>query len=382
MTDSIISPETDNTKTLPPEAALPSTSQARYKKLVFFGCLAALLFGIVGYILGTRFNFLDTVEKERNETANDISQISSPTPTLADSVKNEVEYTSVLTGLTMKLPENWFSRSCGPGEVLFLGLTRISECTDGEIYEPIHIVASSNIQTEEQFLRDLGDEYAVTKRAQLQGVVLVHGKYYLKKKKPSPGPVEYLLYRIHGEKGILSIYVNEVQFEAVADQIVHTMVIQTVLNVDEKQSKTANAVPVLLPKEVENISYTLPEGWQAKIVDGKLHFSETNGGWIVIEAYAYPSDVGRREYYCLVTSYCIEGTTSFTERKIGNLSGYAASGLDNSGGGGEYFGVKDGIFYVISFKTSLVLNKDNDPDYQAMVVATQVSNAFLQSLRF
>ncbi len=100
---------------------------------------------------------------------------------------------------------------------------------------------------------------------------------------------------------------------------------------------------------LKDIKYVLPQGWEGKLNNDSLFLSPVNGGgYLSIRVYDYPNNIGRREYYCQVSKVCIEGTTYFTEMIIGNISGYLANALDNSGGGSEYFGAKGDKFYVIS----------------------------------
>jgi len=101
--------------------------------------------------------------------------------------------------------------------------------------------------------------------------------------------------------------------------------------------------------DLKNIKVTLPEEWETKLNTDRLLISpKTGGGYLSIKAYTYPTTIGRREYYCQVSKICIEGTSYFTEMNIGNISGYSANSLDNSGGGTEYFGAKGNKFYIIS----------------------------------
>lgn len=101
--------------------------------------------------------------------------------------------------------------------------------------------------------------------------------------------------------------------------------------------------------DLKNIKVTLPERWETKLnADSLLISPKTGGGYLSIKTYTYPTTIGRREYYCQVSKVCIEGTSYFTEMNIGNISGYTANALDNSGGGTEYFGAKGNKFYIIS----------------------------------
>ncbi len=113
--------------------------------------------------------------------------------------------------------------------------------------------------------------------------------------------------------------------------------------------KKTTTVPQANGASLANIKYTLPTGWKAEINGENLLLTPaTGGGYLYVTAYNYPGTAGRREYYCKVRTVCIQGTTYFNEMNIGNISGYMANALDNSGGGAEYFGSKGNKFYVIS----------------------------------
>ena len=117
---------------------------------------------------------------------------------------------------------------------------------------------------------------------------------------------------------------------------------------------TATATSLQNGASLQDIKYTLPQGWKAEIRKGGANNEEglsitplSGGGYFWIIAYDYPGDLGRKEYYCKISKVCIK-ETYFTEMSIGNISGYMASALDNSGGGFEYFGSKGNKFYIIS----------------------------------
>lgn len=100
--------------------------------------------------------------------------------------------------------------------------------------------------------------------------------------------------------------------------------------------------------ELAGIKYTLPSTWESKPTSESLTLSpKTGGGFLVLKAYNYPGDMGRRDYYCKLVGYCIK-ETYFESMNIGNISGYKASALDNSGGGDDYFGAKGNKIYIIN----------------------------------
>ena len=108
---------------------------------------------------------------------------------------------------------------------------------------------------------------------------------------------------------------------------------------------------------IDEIQYVLPEGWNSVTENQTLFLTPQNdGGFIAIKVYDHNTTIGRRNYFCNITNYCIDGTTYFTESRIGNISGYVASAMDNSGGGPNYFGSKGDKFYIIEVFTPVLPN--------------------------
>lgn len=118
---------------------------------------------------------------------------------------------------------------------------------------------------------------------------------------------------------------------------------QEVMNNDETEAFPASEQGARL----EEIKFTLPTDWKSEIKDGSLWLTPVSGGgYYAIKVYEYSGTVGRREFYCSLVDSCIDSST-FEPTQIGNISGYAANGLDNSGSGQVYFGAKGNSFYVI-----------------------------------
>lgn len=130
--------------------------------------------------------------------------------------------------------------------------------------------------------------------------------------------------------------------------------------------KTSPTVSQVNGASLANIKYTLSTGWKGEINGKNLLLSQTGGGYLSISVYEYDGRTGRREYYCQVSKMCIEGVTKYMPVTIGNISGYMASGLDNSGGGNEYFGVKGNKFYIISSYNPPSAN-EFEKSYQAVL---------------
>jgi len=107
--------------------------------------------------------------------------------------------------------------------------------------------------------------------------------------------------------------------------------------------------------EARDIGYVLPAGWVADLEGSNdqsndlFIYPTEGGGFIAINVYDYDPSVSEQEYYCEVqVDYCIDGVTTFERTTIGNLDGYQAISVDNSGGGAEYFGSRFDKFYTIS----------------------------------
>jgi len=138
---------------------------------------------------------------------------------------------------------------------------------------------------------------------------------------------------------------------------------------NQKPPQTPTLSPVNGAK-LSEIKYTLPDGWEAKIRPDQndLFLSpKEEGGFLAIKVYASDGKTGRREYYCQLSGFCID-SSYFTPMQLGNISGYKANALDNSGGGPEYFGAKGDKFYIISsFSPSYPPNNFFDKTFQQVL---------------
>lgn len=139
----------------------------------------------------------------------------------------------------------------------------------------------------------------------------------------------------------------------------------------DQESPQSPTSPPISGADLSEIEYTLPDGWNATIRSGKddLFLSpKEEGGFLAIKVYSYDGKIGRREYYCQVAGFCIDEVTYFTPIQLGNVSGYKANALDNSGGGSEYFGAKGDKFYIISsFSPSYPADNYFDKTYQQVL---------------
>lgn len=99
---------------------------------------------------------------------------------------------------------------------------------------------------------------------------------------------------------------------------------------------------------LQDIKYTLPENWETKLDSEKLMLSpKSGGGYLSITVGNYDQTTDTKIYFCQKNNVCID-STYFTETSIGNISGFKADSLDNSGSGPMYFGTKGDKFYSIN----------------------------------
>lgn len=165
----------------------------------------------------------------------------------------------------------------------------------------------------------------------VSGVVFGFGGYYLGKNSPNSSK----------EK-------SGVQQDEMISSPSPTPIIKT-FPTSISQTSPTPTIPVVNGVDLKKIKFTLPQEWDSKLNSDSLFISpKAGGGYLSIKVYDYPTNIGRREYYCQVSKVCIEGTTYFTDMNMGNISGFVANALDNSGGGVEYFGAKGNKFYIIS----------------------------------
>lgn len=100
--------------------------------------------------------------------------------------------------------------------------------------------------------------------------------------------------------------------------------------------------------EMDNIQYKLPPNWTAEVKDGVLVFS-ANGGYLSVREIGNYKGTGRREFYCEVSKNSCINETEFNAMRLGNILGYKAEPVDNSGSSIAYFGAKGDKFYIVDY---------------------------------
>ncbi len=104
-------------------------------------------------------------------------------------------------------------------------------------------------------------------------------------------------------------------------------------------------------RALSDVKYTLPESWKVEIrgdksnPEGIMFSAKSGGGYFFLTVAKYDMS-GRRAFFCKVKNVCIDATY-FDPVQIGNIEGYRANAIDNSGGGSIYFGSKGTKFYIL-----------------------------------
>lgn len=206
-----------------PPAPVPSTAQvlpAQPPKsntlLILIGLILIILSGVGGFYLGSY-----VFPQEPSPTPTPASSpIPSPTPT-SDPTADWKTYTSEVLGFTVRYPDTWHLTKCGPGEAALLNPNTSPVCA-GEPYEPIQFFSSTEKQTEEEFLASIGPEFKLTSKAGIMEAGVTHQKYLVEKVQPAPGPDSYIQIRVPLDNGTFKIYIFDLQYETIADQILST----------------------------------------------------------------------------------------------------------------------------------------------------------------
>jgi len=149
-----------------------------------------------------------------------VSYSSPPPSSTSDPTANWKTYTNTTFGFQLKYPDNWFSENCGPGEALLLR-PKVKPVCEGEPYEPIQFFSSEEIKSEDEFIKSWLPQFKSTPQ-QATVTTVKYTKYLVEKVEPAPGPEKLILIRVPLTKGTFKIYVNDLQYETVADQIIST----------------------------------------------------------------------------------------------------------------------------------------------------------------
>ncbi len=306
----------------------PPTPKSNKKSLILVGVAVLLVAGVVGggYFLWSR---------SQNQTIQ-----SSPTPSAEstlDSTADWKTYTDDKRGFLLKYPTDFIISECKNGFHLF---ELSSKFKSSEFCETPPIGAISLDYSKSQLTTgfEKSEEYKVTETSiTIDGIKAQ--KQVVEKLKDAPGP-DYAVYVLFSNK---DYFYNITLRDQYAEDI-YNQILSTFKFVDESPSTTTQVKGASL----NEIKYTLPETWTGKISKDTLLLSANGGGYLSITVHNYTyATSGRRDYYCKVREGVCLDSTKFTETKIGNIDGYLAEGVDNSGGGNEYFGAKGDKFYII-----------------------------------
>lgn len=177
---------------------------------------------------------------------------------------------------------------------------------------------------------------------------IIDGKefsYQTGKSSNFPAPTEFNLYLLINDY-VYTLHLDEQTNEN--GSLTYAQLMDQILSTFKFISTQPVASPVVTSggAKLADIKYTLPSAWQGSIQNNTLLLSASGGGYLSVTVSSYAGQ-GRRELYCQLKNVCTAQSV-FTSTQIGNISGYRASALDNSGGGDEYFGAKGDKFYIIS----------------------------------
>ncbi|RJR14765.1 hypothetical protein C4579_04045 [Candidatus Microgenomates bacterium] len=309
-----------------PAAPPPPRKTSTVLLLVVFGILLLAALGAGAFYLG------QTSQPVPTPVPSPISFLPSPTPEamMEDDLSNWQTYQVNGTPYAFKYPPE--AVVSGAGDWTFF---MINGATLQHMYS-----GNKGNQNLEQFVQN----YQVWNQAPTQSPLQVDAKEQITingilgyKVKSGVQTYYFLQYDQTGEVVVFHYETVDSATEAIFIQIISTLeFVESQVGGSEEQGA-----------DLGNIGYTLPATWKAEIQGDSLLLTADGGGYFSIKVYNYPG-TGRREYFCQVTGDICVPETYFTVMNIGNISGYKADGLDNSGGGPVYFGAKGDKFYIIN----------------------------------
>lgn len=302
---------------------------------------------IIGLIILALISGAYYFGKITNKPTISSQQQTTQTP-FTDETPNWKTYTSQEVNYSFKYPSDWIyqgkSEGCGP--VFWM------PNTNNQIWLTVCGPYINPDETPEEIAkRSIGKNDILISR---ENIVMNGYEAIRQERKVSDGKFNLEIFVgdvsfKNFSKGTLGIYfyIYDMSKEKEARQA-FDKIISTFKFIDQLTVSPTKIITLDNSVSLKDIKYTLPKGWKAVMNDGLFISPDQGGGFLSVKSYEYPGNIDSKKYYCQLSKVCIEGTTYYEEKKIGNISGYRALALDNSGGGPDYFGFKGNEFYIIS----------------------------------
>jgi hypothetical protein len=143
-----------------------------------------------------------------------------PNQVTQDETANWKTYTNTKFGFSVKYPNSWFSNSCGSDQTLILDPSSSIVC-ETEPYNPIVLVANDDSREVSEIAKGWLPDFKITPLESVP-ITAKNSKYLVEKVQPAPGPEKLIIIYFPIKKGTFIIYVNNIQYGKVADQILST----------------------------------------------------------------------------------------------------------------------------------------------------------------
>lgn len=331
--------------------------------LLIIGALILIGVGLIG-----GFFLANNHKNTTSQTASQTTSVTEPTPTpQPDPTIDWKTYTNPENEYSIKFPNDTFVQLVcpEPGEELDLELRKTEtrdvinadSCgrdTPFDVEIKTHPV-NYQLPTSNQYVTVIEKDISVNGMPAKEFTSKLTDKYQA----PTNSSNFESVFIVNNNK-MYELYLGPLSLKPTFNTILSTLKFTSPTQSTEPATSVQGA-------DLKEIKYTLPSNWTGEIRDNNLVLNANGGGYLAIKVYSNKPSEGRREYYCELTKYCTSSST-FSPMQIGNISGYKAEKLDNSGGGTEYFGAKGDKFYIISsFSPSYPTPNEFDKTYLSVL---------------
>lgn len=206
---------TDTPQEVPTDSLKPPSNKKKIIGVVGIVFLLLAALGAAGY-----FYFQNQQLKKEVVTQPTSTPLPAEVSTKeGDPTADWAEYVNTKFGIKLKYPQDWFSQSCSD-QNLILDPT-VEPICETEPYNAIIIVVNDDIRSVDKIVEGWLPQFKYTRKDSSQEVI-GNFKYAVEKVQPAPGPDNMVVIYIPLANGKLIFYINDTQYEKIADQILST----------------------------------------------------------------------------------------------------------------------------------------------------------------
>lgn len=179
-----------------------------------------ILFSVlaVGYFVYQNRQLKEQVDQfSLTPTPVQVTSKRSPTP---DPTAKWETYTNTGFKFQVKYPSSWYSNNCNMENFLILDPASLPIC-ETEPFNPIVLVVNDDTRKADEIAQGWLPHFQPISLSPVK-VTINHSKYLAEKVQPAPGPDKIIVIYVPIQGGTFVIYVNDLDYETIADQILST----------------------------------------------------------------------------------------------------------------------------------------------------------------